>query len=60
MSRSSLNGSLSSRTLVWGVLVWTLAVSALHAGLNVRWDGVLNGLRPESERTLDVAYIPVT
>ncbi|WP_095980211.1 hypothetical protein [Melittangium boletus] len=60
MSPSRLKRMLSTRPLVGGVLLWTLVLSVLHASLNVRWDGVVNELRPESERKLDVAYIPVT
>lgn len=60
MSSSNPRTRSSPRALLGGVLLWTLTVSVLHLAFNVRWDSVRNGLRPESERRLDVAYIPVT
>ncbi len=60
MSSSNPRTRSSTRALMGGVLLWTLTVSVLHLAFNVRWDSVRNGLLPESERRLDVAYIPVT
>ena len=51
---------MSPRKLAAVLTLWVLALSVLHVSLNVRWDGVVNAWRPESERKLDVAYIPVT
>lgn len=51
---------MSPRSLALRVLLWTLTVSVLHGVLNVRWEGLVNELRPAHERKLNVAYIPVT
>ncbi|MET0403090.1 MAG: hypothetical protein ABW123_11835 [Cystobacter sp.] len=51
---------MSPRKLAAVLTLWVLAITALHAGLNVRWDRVTNEWLPESERKLNVAYIPVT
>ena len=53
------------RTLISYLFTFTavgsfVTVTALHLGLNVRWDRLANAWRPESERLLDVAYLPVT
>jgi NitT/TauT family transport system substrate-binding protein len=40
--------------------IWLVGISALHAYLNVNWPAVLNDYRPESERKITVAYLPVT
>ena len=40
--------------------VWTLAITGAHALLNVNWTVLLNDRLPESQRKLNVAYIPVT
>lgn len=42
------------------VLAWVVAVTGLHLWLNFDWDSFLNDFRPETERRLSVAYIPVT
>ncbi|MEO8699777.1 MAG: hypothetical protein ABI867_07025 [Kofleriaceae bacterium] len=40
--------------------VWIVAVTGLHLWLNFDWESYLNESRPEAERKLNVAYIPVT
>jgi NitT/TauT family transport system substrate-binding protein len=42
------------------VLAWLVTVTGLHLWLNFDWDSFLNDFRPEAERRLNVAYIPVT
>lgn len=42
------------------VAVWLVAITAAHLVLNVNWPVLLNERLPESERRLNVAYIPVT
>lgn len=49
-----------SKRLGWGLLAWTACITALHLTLNFDWDSFLNEFRPEEERKLNVAYIPVT
>jgi hypothetical protein len=39
---------------------WLAVITALHLTLNVDWNVLLNDRLPESERKLNVAYIPVT
>jgi len=39
---------------------WLVAISALHAYLNVNWAAVLNDYRPPMKRKITVAYLPVT
>ncbi|WP_198316685.1 hypothetical protein [Cystobacter fuscus] len=51
---------MTPRKLAAALSLWVLTLTVLHVWLNVRWDGVVNDWRPESERKLDVAYIPVT
>ncbi|HSP14669.1 MAG TPA: hypothetical protein VLV78_07950 [Thermoanaerobaculia bacterium] len=40
--------------------VWLVAVTVLHAVLNVDWAVLLNDRLPIAKRKLNVAYIPVT
>ncbi|MCU1348624.1 MAG: hypothetical protein JWO56_1654 [Acidobacteria bacterium] len=42
------------------VAAWLLAITAAHLWLNVNWSVLLNDRLPESQRKLNVAYIPVT
>jgi len=49
-----------SRRIMLATLGWVGAISGLHAWLNVDWAGILNDMRPEGKRKLNVAYIPVT
>ncbi|MEO8736432.1 MAG: ABC transporter substrate-binding protein, partial [Edaphobacter sp.] len=39
---------------------WLVLISVLHSYLNVNWAAVLNDYRPQSERKITVAYLPVT
>jgi NitT/TauT family transport system substrate-binding protein len=39
---------------------WLVAISVLHSYLNVNWAAVLNDYRPEAQRKITVAYLPVT
>lgn len=50
---------LGKKVVIWGAL-WTACVSALHLSLNFDWSAYVNELRPEDQRQLNVAYIPVT
>ena len=49
-----------SRKVILGVALWVGAVSALHLRLNFDWSVYLNDRLPESQRKLNVAFIPVT
>lgn len=42
------------------VMAWLVTVTGLHLWLNFDWTSFLNDFRPEAERRLNVAYIPVT
>jgi hypothetical protein len=55
-----LKRTMSPRKLAAALILWVLTLTVLHVSLNVRWDSVVNEWRPESERKLNVAYIPVT
>jgi len=46
--------------LVLSFVAWITAVTGLHLWLNFDWESFLNESRPEHERKLNVAYIPVT
>ena len=45
-----------------GILVgsWLIAITSAHFALNVNWAVLMNDRLPESQRKLNVAYIPVT
>ena len=43
-----------------GIMAWAVAISGLHAALNVDWKTLANDSLPESQRKLNVAFIPVT
>jgi hypothetical protein len=43
-----------------GAIAWLALVSSLHGALNVDWATLTNDRKPEAERKLNVAYIPVT
>ena len=49
-----------SRKLPIAVAAWIALITWAHLALNVDWKVVLNDRLPESERKLNVAYIPVT
>jgi len=42
------------------VASWLVAITGLHLWLNFDWESYLNESRPEAERKLNVAYVPVT
>jgi hypothetical protein len=48
------------KRILLAVAAWTAAITGLHAWQNVDWGSVFNDYLPESERRLNVAYIPVT
>jgi hypothetical protein len=48
------------KRIALALVAWTAGVSILHGWLNVDWSSLLNSFRPEAERKLNVAYIPVT
>jgi hypothetical protein len=49
-----------TRKLVVGITAWLIAITGLHLWLNFDWESFLNDSRPEGQRKLNVAYIPVT
>jgi hypothetical protein len=49
-----------TRKILLGVIGWVAAITAAHLTLNVNWQVLLNDRLPESQRKLNVAYIPVT
>jgi hypothetical protein len=50
----------STRKIVLAVAAWLVLITTAHLSTNVDWDVLLNDRLPESERKLNVAYIPVT
>jgi hypothetical protein len=48
------------RKIALGVAAWVAVITAAHMATNVDWKVLLNDRLPESERKLNVAYIPVT
>ena len=50
----------STRKITIAVAAWVIAITAAHMTANVDWKVLLNERLPESERKLNVAYIPVT
>ena len=51
---------MTIKKLVVTMSVWIAAITGLHLWLNFDWESFRNDSRPESERKLNVAYIPVT
>ncbi|HEX9985858.1 MAG TPA: hypothetical protein VGF69_21540 [Thermoanaerobaculia bacterium] len=49
-----------TRKLIIGLAAWLAVITWAHVGLNVDWNVLLNDRLPESQRKLNVAYIPVT
>jgi hypothetical protein len=49
-----------SRKIAIGVAAWIAVITTAHLMLNVDWNVLLNDRLPESQRKLNVAYIPVT
>jgi hypothetical protein len=48
------------KRILLATTAWIVAITALHLSLNVNWSVLLNDRLPESQRKLNVAYIPVT
>lgn len=48
------------KKLLVTLTAWLVAITGLHLWLNFDWESFVNDSRPESERKLNVAYIPVT
>ena len=51
---------MTSRKIAFMVTAWVVLITAAHMTANVDWTVVLNERLPETERKLNVAYIPVT
>ena len=49
-----------TRKITLAVFVWVAVITAAHLAKNVDWTVLVNERLPESERKLNVAYIPVT
>lgn len=50
----------NTRKIVLAVAAWVAIITTAHLATNVDWTVLLNERLPESERKLNVAYIPVT
>ena len=48
------------RKISLAIVTWVAVITAAHMATNVDWKVLLNERLPESERKLNVAYIPVT
>jgi hypothetical protein len=53
-------GMSDARKIALAVVAWVAVITAAHMAANVDWKVLLNERLPESERKLNVAYIPVT
>ena len=53
-------GEHVARKIAIGTAAWLAIITWAHVALNVDWKVVMNDRLPESERKLNVAYIPVT
>ena len=49
-----------ARRIVLAVAAWLVLITAAHLSMNVDWNVLLNDRLPESQRKLNIAYIPVT
>ena len=49
-----------TRKIALAVLAWVAVITAAHLATNVDWTVLVNERLQESERKLNVAYIPVT
>lgn len=49
-----------ARKIALAVAAWVAVITAAHMATNVDWTVLLNDRLPESQRKLNVAYIPVT
>ena len=50
----------TTRKIAFAVAAWVVLITSAHMATNVDWKVLLNERLPESERKLNVAYIPVT
>jgi len=50
----------ATRKVALSVAAWVVIITSAHLATNVDWKVLLNERLPESERKLNVAYIPVT
>lgn len=50
----------TTRKIAFAVAAWIVLITAAHMAVNVDWKVLLNDRLPESERKLNVGYIPVT
>ncbi|HET8799099.1 MAG TPA: hypothetical protein VFO89_15510 [Thermoanaerobaculia bacterium] len=50
----------ATRKITLTVIAWLAIITAAHLATNVDWKVLVNERLPESERKLNVAYIPVT
>jgi hypothetical protein len=50
----------TTNKIAFSVAAWVILITAAHMTTNVDWTVLLNDRLPESERKLNVAYIPVT
>lgn len=50
----------ATRKITLALIAWLVLITAAHLSTNVDWKVLLNDRLPESERKLNVAYIPVT
>lgn len=50
----------NTRRIALLVFAWVAVITAAHLAMNVDWTVLLNDRLPESQRKLNVAYIPVT
>lgn len=48
------------RKFIFGAAGWIVTITAVHMAINVNWELMVNERLPESERKLNVGYIPVT
>ena len=53
-------GGEQMKKILTALAAWLVAITGLHLWLNVNWAVLLNDRLPESQRKLNVAYIPVT
>ena len=51
---------MTSRKIAYMIAAWVVLITGAHMTANVDWTVLLNERLPESERKLNVAYIPVT
>ncbi|HET7433179.1 MAG TPA: hypothetical protein VFN10_00555 [Thermoanaerobaculia bacterium] len=49
-----------TRKITIAIAAWIVVITAAHLSMNVDWNVLLNDRLPESQRKLNIAYIPVT